>query len=151
MGYLLDTSILGRLANQHDAAHALAAGAVKTLLGRGEAVHVTPQNLVEFRAVATRPKEKPANGLGLSIAETERLAAGFELLFPLLPDNPDIHPEWKRLVSATATLGKPVHDARLAAVCSVHRVTHLLTFNVAHFTRFVPHIPGFVVVHPQNV
>lgn len=151
MAYLLDTSIFGRLANPSDKDYAVAEAAVKRLHVGGEVVHSCPQNYTEFRAIATQPKPPQANGLGLSIAETERLAAGFELAFPLLPDNPDIHPEWKRLVAATATIGKPVHDARLAAVCSVHRITQLLTFNVAHFTRFVPHIPGFVVVHPQNV
>ena len=42
------------------------------------------------------------------------------------------YPAWKALVNALGVIGKQVHDARLVAVCHVHAVTHLLTFNVAH-------------------
>ena len=48
-------------------------------------------------------------------------------------------------------IGKQVHDARLVAVCHVYKVTHLLTFNVAHFTRYVGFGPGIVVVDPATV
>jgi len=44
-----------------------------------------------------------------------------------------------------------VHDARLLAVCHVHGVTHLLTFNVAHFVRMAGFGTGFVVVDPASV
>lgn len=150
MAYLPDTNLLVRLANSNDALFVTADAAIGRLLGRGELVHSTPQNYTEFRAVATRPTGA-ANGLGLSAAEAEVRAAGFEADFPLLPDGPDIHPEWKRLVAATGTIGKQVHDARLAAVCSVHGVTHLLTFNTSDFVRFVPVVPGLVLVHPNQV
>ena len=79
------------------------------------------------------------NGLGLSVIETEAKAATFEASFPLLPETPDIFPAWKAIVAALAVVGKQVHDARLVAVCHVHAVSHLLTFNVAHF-----HSPGGV-------
>ena len=78
MAYLLDTSILGRLANAHDTQHAVAAGAVLELHRRGEVLHIAPQVMVEFRNVATRPVA--INGLGLSAAETEALAATFEMV-----------------------------------------------------------------------
>ena len=39
----------------------------------------------------------------------------------------------------------------IAAVCDVHQVSHLLTFNVAHFTRFAGFPPGLVVVDPTTV
>jgi hypothetical protein len=39
------------------------------------------------------------------------------------------------VVGALGVVGKQVHDARLLAVCQVHGVTHLLTFNVSHFAR----------------
>ncbi|MBX9625037.1 MAG: hypothetical protein K2X82_14615 [Gemmataceae bacterium] len=101
--------------------------------------------------MATRPKGPPANGLGLSPAEAEALAAGFEADFPLLPDTPDIHPAWKAFVAAAGVIGKQVHDARLVAVCHVHGVTHLLTFNVQHFARLAAFGPGIAVVHPSSV
>jgi predicted nucleic acid-binding protein len=124
--------------------------ALARLRVRGELVRSTPQNYTEFRAVATRPTG-PANGLGLSPAEAEAKAAGFELAFPLLPDTPDIHPAWKALVAATGVIGKQVHDARLVAVCHVHGITHLLTFNTQDFARLTTFGPGLTVVHPANV
>ena len=48
-------------------------------------------------------------------------------------------------------IGKQVHDARLLAVCHVHAVTHLLTFNVAHFNRMANFGPGVEVVSPATV
>jgi hypothetical protein len=40
---------------------------------------------------------------------------------------------------------------RLVAVCHVHGVTQLLTFNVAHFVRLAAFGPGVVVVDPASV
>jgi predicted nucleic acid-binding protein len=82
MSHLLDTSVLARLANTADAQHATADRAVVALNQRGEALHVTPQNLIEFRNLAIR--SRAANGLGLSAAGAEAKAAVFEGTFPLL-------------------------------------------------------------------
>jgi hypothetical protein len=116
---------------------------------RGEVLNVAPQNLVEFRNVATRPKA--VNGLGLSAADAEAKAAVFEATFSLLAETPDIYPRWKALVGALGVIGKLVHDARLVAVCHVYAVTHLLTFNVAHFVRLAGFPPGVVAVDPASV
>jgi hypothetical protein len=48
-------------------------------------------------------------------------------------------------------IGRQVHDARLLAVCHAYGVTHLLTFNVAPFTRMAGFAPGIVVVDPASV
>ena len=74
-----------------------------------------------------------------------------EARFPMLPETPDIYPAWKAVAEALGVIGKQVHDARLVAVCHVHAVTHLLTFNVAHFVRLVGFGPGVVVVDPASV
>lgn len=149
MAYLIDTSILVRLANTIDARHAVVAGAVLELHRRGEVLHLTPQVLVEFRNVATRPIA--VNGLGLSAANAETHATTFEGRFPLLAETPDIFSAWKTLVVALGIIGKQVHDARLVAVCHVHSITHLLTFNVAHFARMAGFGPGLGVVDPASV
>ena len=149
MTYLVDTSILARLANAADVSHAVATRAVLELHRGGAALHITPQNLVEFRNVATRPLS--LNGLGLTPADAEAKAAIFETVFPLLAETPDIYPGWKVVVEALGMVGKQVHDARLIAVCHVYQVTHLLTFNVAHFTRMSSFGPGIVVVDPATV
>ena len=149
MAYLIDTTILGRLANTNDLQHAVAARAVLELHRRGETLNVTPQVMIEFRNVATR--SVAINGLGLSARDAESLAAVFEARFTLLPDSPDIYSAWKALVEALGIIGKQVHDARLVAVCNVHAVTHVLTFNVAHFMRLAGFGPGIVVVDPAKV
>jgi predicted nucleic acid-binding protein len=149
MAILVDTSVLGRLANRADVAHPVATAAVAELHRRGEVLHVTAQNLIEFRNFATRPVT--ANGLGLAPAVAEVLAATFEATFPLLAETPDIYPAWKALVAALGVIGKQVHDARLVAVCHAHAVTHLLTFNVAHFVRMAGFGPGVVVLDPASV
>ncbi len=89
--------------------------------------------------------------MGLSTGDAEAKTAIFEATFPLLAETPDIYPAWKALVVALGVIGKQVHDARLVAVCHVHGVTHLLTFNVAHFVRMAGFGPGVVVVDPATV
>jgi len=40
-----------------------------------------------------------------------------------------------------------VHDARLAAAMLVHGIGHILTLNVADFSRY----SGLTAVHPSSV
>lgn len=149
MAFLVDTPVLLRLANTDDSRHLLVSHAVAELHRRGEILHVTAQNLIEFRNAATRPVA--ANGLGLSLDAVEEQATKFESMFPLLAETPDVFPAWKTLVHSAGVIGKQVHDARLAAVCHVHSVTHVLTFNVRHFTRLAAFEPGLVVIDPAMV
>ena len=149
MAHLVDTSVLARLANTADPFHAVATRAVLELHRCREVLHITPQNLVEFRNMATRPTA--VNGLGLSAVDAEAKAAVFEATFPLLVETPDIYPAWKGLVGALGIIGKQVHDARLVAVCHVHAETHQLTFNVSHFVRMAGYGPGVIVVDPASV
>ena len=149
MAYLVDTSILVRLANSADSQYAVAAQAVLELHDLGEVLHVTPQNLVEFRNVAARPVTN--NGLGLPIVAAETNAANFEATLPLLPEIPEIFPKWKTIVQSLGIIGKQVHDARLVAVCHVHGVKNLLTFNTAHFAALARFAPGLAIVAPADV
>jgi predicted nucleic acid-binding protein len=145
MPYLADTNILLRWVSPADPQHSLAVDSVKALQRRGEVVHITPQNLIEFWGVATRPAA--VNGLGMSPAEAELEVESLERLFPLVPDSPAVYARWKRLVLAAGVSGVKVHDARLAAVMLVNGLTHVLTFNTNDFKRF----PGITAVNPQDV
>jgi predicted nucleic acid-binding protein len=116
---------------------------------RREVLHSTPQVFVEFRNAPMRPVS--VNGLGLTAAEADALAATYESRFPLLPETPDVYPAWKALVSAAGVVGKQVHDARLAAVCHVHGVPQVLTFNVRHFARLTAYGPGLVVINADSI
>lgn len=132
-----------------DDAKGLAEQAIDRLMQRGATLCITPQNLVEFRSVATSPVA--VNGLGLSSSEAGLKAAQFETLFRLLEENPAIYPLWRNLVEAAGVLGKQVHDARLVAAAQTHGVTHLLTFNAPHFARLVRSVPGLTVIEPAHI
>lgn len=147
-GVLVDTGVLGRLANRSDVAHGTARATVSELHRRGEVLHITPQNLVEFRNFSTRPPA--SNGLGLDSKAAAKVSAEFEAAFPLLEETPAVFPAWRSLVDDLGVTGKQVHDARLVAVCRVHRITHLLTFDVAHFVRLASAAPGVVVIDAER-
>jgi predicted nucleic acid-binding protein len=149
MAYLVDTSVLARLANTADPRFATAAHAVLELHRQGEVLHITGQTLIEFRNMATRPVS--VNGLGLPAKEAQAKSAVFEATFPLLEETPAIFPAWKALVDALDVIGKQVHDARLVAICHIHGVNHLLTFNIGHFTRLASFGPGIIVIDPTTV
>ena len=94
--YLADTNPLLRLAAPASPQHAIATQALAQLLGRGDEVYLTPQNFIDFWAVATRPVE--ANGFGWSSERTTKEVIDLQARFPLLPDSPDIFTRWLDLV-----------------------------------------------------
>jgi predicted nucleic acid-binding protein len=122
--------------------HGLAVASTDALDRRGDQLCVVPQVLYEFWVVATRPSAD--NGLGLSAAEAAVELARLKPLLVLLADSAAIYPEWEPLVTQHAVTGKNAHDARLVAAMAVHGLTHLLTFNTGHFTRY----PGIAVLDP---
>lgn len=145
MTVLLDTNLLARLAQHTHPLHVAARDAIAVLQRAGETLRLVPQNLYEFWVVATRPIA--ANGLGFTAPQADAELTRLETLFPLLPDSAAVFAEWWRLVVAHSVLGKNAHDARLVAAMRTHGVTHLLSFNVADFSRF----PGITVLDPNAV
>ena len=111
----------------------------------GEALYVTPQNIVEFWAAAIRPIGV-ANGLGLTAAGVAAEIATIERLFQLAADDPAIYPIWKGLVVTHRVPGTQVYDARLVAVMLAHGIGCILTFNITDFSRY-----GVAVLHPAAV
>jgi hypothetical protein len=122
-----------------------AVDAVEVLLAQGENLHVTPQNLVEFWNVATRPLDK--NGLGMHPQQANLEVVKLEALLPVKLDVPAIHQQWRSLVLSYGVKGVNVHDARLTAAAIVHRLTHVLTFNVRDFQRS----SEIIAVHPDQI
>lgn len=145
MSYLIDTNVLVRLAQPKNPDQREARRALRTLRRQPEFVGIIPQNLIEFWAVATRPASY--NGLDLTVDETARQIGKLKALFTLLPDNSDIFREWEQLVHQHKVIGKQAHDARLVAAMTIHKLTHILTFNTADFKRF----DGITVVNPASV
>ncbi|HYG83225.1 MAG TPA: PIN domain-containing protein, partial [Pyrinomonadaceae bacterium] len=83
MSYLVDTNVLLRSVQKTHPMHKDAARAIRVLLARGEELCITPQNLIEFWAVATRPVA--ANGLGLTTVQAARRVRRLKKLFKLQP------------------------------------------------------------------
>jgi predicted nucleic acid-binding protein len=138
---LVETNVLLR---QFEPAHAQYRAAVDgtlRLIESGEPVHVAAQNVTEFWAVATRPRQ--ANGLGLDAITAEAAIETIERTFALLPDDPAIHRHWKRLVAQHRVIGRRVFDIRIVAVMLVHGVERILTFNADDFAGY-----GVEVIDP---
>lgn len=145
MDYLSDTNIILRLAEPAHPMHDTTLKAVKKLLSNGDKICLIPQNLIEFWNVATRPANN--NGLGWTPQQTDTEVADLEAIFTILPDTQTIYSEWRKLVVKHSVAGKQVHDTRIVAAMYVHKITHLLTFNVGDFKRF----PNIILVNPTSL
>jgi len=145
MAYLVDTNVASRRILPADPQFPLIVAALTKLHNQGESLHVTPQVLIEFHALATRPLV--ANGWGMSPAQALLEGRKIESIFPILPDTAAIYPLWRNLVGHHQIMGRQVFDARLVAVTQAHQITHILTMNPGDFRRF----PGIIVVEPSSV
>lgn len=146
---LVDSNLLLRLAERGHPSHAVALRSLSNLRSQNSLIYACPQNCTEFWAVVTRPIT--ANGLGFLTAEAEAELADIEAIFPLLPDDARIYPEWRRLVTLAGVSGKPTHDARLMAVAVVYGIDNLLTFNGKDFAKFTSLAPAVKILDPHQV
>ncbi len=142
---LVDTNILLRVASRSGPQHPMVDKALAQLAEQGTNFHYTLQNMAEFWNVMTRPKDR--NGFGFSLIEAEREIRAIESGMTLLPDNAAVYGQWRKIIIQYGVSGVQVHDARLAAAMYVHGLTHILTLNVADFSRFA----GLTALHPENV
>ncbi len=131
--YLLDTNILLRAANKTSSQHSAAVHGMSALAGQGHDLVVTPQVLVEFWAVATRPLQ--ANGFEWPCKRVREEIDRTLQRFALILETPAVFVEWLRLADTNQVIGKKANDARLAALCKVESLA-LLTFNTSDFRRF---------------
>ena len=142
---LVDTNILLRITRRADPQHKLVYEALAGLAGDGTILHYTHQNIAELWNTMTRPVSR--NGLGLSVDEADREVLAIEAGMNLLPDSEAVYREWRRIIVQHNVSGVQVHDARLAAAMYVHAVNHILTMNVADFSRF----DGLTALHPDDI
>ena len=148
MRVLLDSGILLRLVDEHDAQHDLVEQAVGTLGNRGDELFITTQNVAEFWNVATRPKVN--NGLELP---PPTVAQSFDnVVAPIcavLIERDTVQAEFKRLLTQYNVVGKQVHDARLVAMMLTWQVDRILTHNERNFQRFAPE--GVTPISPTGI
>lgn len=143
--YLLDTNVLLRAAQEEAADHTVATSAISSLAARGEDLVLTPQILIEFWSVATRPID--VKGLGWSVQLADEEVTRLLDQFPILVDRPEVFAHWLQIARSHGVKGRKVHDARLVAIMRAHGVSHLLTFNVDDFRGHL----DIAIVHPRNV
>ena len=142
---LVDTNILLRAARKTDPQNKVVGSALTRLAGQGTALLYTLQNITELWNAMTRPVER--NGLGLTVAEADREVRAIETGMSLLPDSEPVYHEWRRIVLQHNVSGVQVHDAHLVATMFVHRVSHILTLNVADFSRY----GSLTALHPESI
>ena len=143
--YLLDTNILIRWLRRKEAEHSMVSAAIEQLARQNAIPCYTSQNLGELWNMLTRPADR--NGYGLSPSQAYRSAQILERDVYMLPDTPEVHFVWRRLLVTHGVCGAQVHDTRLVAAMSVHRVRRVLTLNPRDFARF----DDIEAVHPQNL
>jgi predicted nucleic acid-binding protein len=143
--YLADTNVVIRRLVFGDPMFLLISSALSILDHAGDLVYITPQNLVEFQALATRPAS--ANGWGMTTAQASTEARKIEAVFTMLPEIPAIYPRWRNLIDSYNVIGRQVYDARLVAVMQAHGVTNILTLDPTGFRRY----REITVVTPQDL
>src|SRR6266516_2044954 len=84
MDILADTNILLRRIHRRDPQHRITQRCLNRLIKEGNRICVTSQNLIELWTVCTRPNDN--NGLGLTVAQTERILTRLERSVVRLPD-----------------------------------------------------------------
>ena len=143
--YLLDTNILLRGSDPNSPSYSLVMNSINKLIEEGKQCLITPQVLIEFWVVATRPLE--VNGLGWTPKKTQEEISIILSQFSLLEDNPNIFTIWFKLVKNYNIQGKRTHDIRLLAVMIVYNIPYLLTFNPRDFIQ----LPNITIIHPQDI
>ena len=145
MRVLVDTNILVRAVQLRHPAMRTAINAIKKLHRQQHVLCLAPQNIIEFWNACTRPMD--VNGLGLSVAGTERYVKRLKRMFTVVHDSPQTFQAWHELALRHGVVGTKVHDARLVAVMRVHGISSILTFNVKDFARY----EGITVIQPDTV
>src|ERR1700761_2462245 len=94
--WLIDTNVILRWIQPEDREFSLVRNAITKLEQVGSVPCYTSQNLGEFWNVLTRPLNR--NGYGATSREANRRADIIEGRFRLLPDDLEVHSQWRLLV-----------------------------------------------------
>lgn len=130
----LDTNILLRSKDINSQEYPFVIQKISQLISDGNVLVISPQNLYEFYAVATRPTR--ANGFGMDENAVMEEIENLTETYLLLPETQDIFYHWKELAKKYAVKGKTTHDTRLVAFMLSHQIEKLYTLNVSDFVRY---------------
>jgi predicted nucleic acid-binding protein len=142
---LTDSNILVHSVQLHAPEYRVVDAAIAKLRVQEEILCIAPQNVVEFWSVVTRPVDR--RGMGLTPLQAAAEVNMILRLFQLLPYQPDVLENWRRLVLERNVSGKQVHDAHLVAMMQAHSITSILTFNGDDFERY----PGITALNPAQL
>jgi predicted nucleic acid-binding protein len=134
MPILVDTNVLIRLRDASSPDHLDCVRCLHPEIIRARGLVIFAQVLIEFWAVATRPKD--VNGVGLTAAEADADLSDLLKILPCLGELPDVLSRWRQLVLQFGVLGRQAHDARLVAAMDLHGISTILTLNRADFARY---------------
>jgi predicted nucleic acid-binding protein len=137
----VDTNILIFATNELSEWHLPAERSLQEARQLGIDLIISSQVLREYLAAATRISII-GNGLPLpKILENVRI---FRNEFIVVEDNPFVLDALIDIFQKVQVAGKQVHDANIVATMQVHGLKHLLTHNIADFSRF----SSFIAVIP---
>ena len=106
--WLIDTNVILRWIQPEDREFSLVRNAITKLERVGSVPCYTSQNLGEFWNALTRPLNR--NGYGATSQEANRRTEIIESRFRLLPDDFEVHSQWRRLLVDYAICGVQVRD-----------------------------------------
>ena len=142
---LIETNILLRAIDLGHSQQQQAVDSQIALRLAGEELCIFYQNLIEFRAVATRPVS--ANGLGMTQQQANSELRSLRSIYVHLSDTPSVFAQWEQLVAVYVSEGKQNHDARIVGAMIVHSKPKILTFNDSDFRRYAE----IDVVSPSDI
>jgi len=145
VSYLIDTNIFLRSRDAESPDRDACIRVVQHLIDTDESAYVCTQVLAEYWVVATRPCAVNGMGLGTEVAaaEIDKIMGAFDSLV----EPADGSLRWRDLVARHRVIGKPAHDARIAALMLAHGVTRILTLNPDDFARY----SDITAVTPQEI
>lgn len=146
--WLADSNIWLRSSQPTHAMYPAATRAVETVL-KDDEIYLVPQVINEFWRVVTSPLNQERGGFGWDPRIADLRVQALEFNFSMKCDNAQVYRRWRGIVLSVGVAGVKVHDARLVAAMLAHGLTHILTFNVKDFQRYIP--LGITVVHPDDV
>jgi len=131
---LVDTNVFLRSLDPASPHYVECRDALAHIRVTGLPVCISSQVLSEFWSVATRPKVN--NGMGLEFADAAEQLEEINLVFPCLPEPPDLATRWWYLIRKHRVVSKQAHDTRLVAFMLGHGLDVLVSLNAKDFARF---------------
>lgn len=132
MSYLLDANVLLRWLETSDPRHTRVKAAIAALENQGHTLHITPQNVIEFWAVASRPTAD--NGFGWNLPRCDAAVPLLLASFEFLPDTPAIFAALKSAKASRLLIRPPLNERTDRARRYCHRLSLFYDDTKRHYS-----------------